>query len=131
MINFLTHPFDDFRITVVSNLLMVIMIYTPSIPPGYAGMVSSPNGILIPIMACRVFRNTRRKAMGTKQISTDNMMTTKARAAAATGPSLPVFYNTTEVSMERSMNESNSLATSLRRDSGEIKVVDEFKVTEV
>ncbi|KAJ7626985.1 aspartic peptidase domain-containing protein [Roridomyces roridus] len=46
------------RVTVVSNLVTLCMVYIPSISPIYHGMLSVPNIALSSIMACRVYRNT-------------------------------------------------------------------------
>ncbi|KAK7008320.1 hypothetical protein R3P38DRAFT_2399659, partial [Favolaschia claudopus] len=48
-----------YLITVLSNALMILMLYAPGIPPIYRGMLSIPNMALTNILACRVYRNVR------------------------------------------------------------------------
>ncbi|KAF8898046.1 hypothetical protein CPB84DRAFT_1681667 [Gymnopilus junonius] len=45
--------------TVTTSLLTVIMLYIPSVPVTYQTMFTVPNIVLMNIMACRVFRNTK------------------------------------------------------------------------
>lgn len=42
-----------------TSLLTVIMLYVPSVPVTYQTMFTVPNIVLMNIMACRVFRNTK------------------------------------------------------------------------
>lgn len=46
-------------ITVGSNILTLVMILTPSVPPVYHAMFTVPNVALMNAMACLVFRNIR------------------------------------------------------------------------
>ncbi|KAF8912001.1 hypothetical protein CPB84DRAFT_1820711 [Gymnopilus junonius] len=45
--------------TVVFSLLTVIMLYIPGLPGAYRTMFTVPNLVVMNIMACRVFRNTK------------------------------------------------------------------------
>ncbi|KDR72732.1 hypothetical protein GALMADRAFT_228998 [Galerina marginata CBS 339.88] len=45
--------------TVISGLLTLIMQFIPSVPAAYQTMFVAPNAVLMNVMACRVFRNTK------------------------------------------------------------------------
>lgn len=50
---------DNYRITVSGNLLTMIMILTPSVPPVYHAMFTIPNVAIENAMACKVFRDIK------------------------------------------------------------------------
>lgn len=45
------------RIVVLANISAAMLLYIPSVPPLYRGLLILPNVTLTSVMACRVYRN--------------------------------------------------------------------------
>ncbi|KAF9471347.1 hypothetical protein BDN70DRAFT_888251 [Pholiota conissans] len=63
-----------YLISLISNLVTVIMVFDTSVPVPMRSMCATPNIVLTNIMACRVYRNTRRGFIRESEISTTSMM---------------------------------------------------------
>ncbi|KAJ6593140.1 hypothetical protein B0H19DRAFT_1010477 [Mycena capillaripes] len=48
-----------YMMTIITNVLMISMVYAPGVSPIYRGVISIPNMALTSIMACRVYRNAK------------------------------------------------------------------------
>ncbi|KAF8154826.1 hypothetical protein B0H34DRAFT_718046 [Crassisporium funariophilum] len=70
--------------TVTTSLMTVIMLYIDSVPIAYRTMFTVPNIMLMNVMACRVFRNTKFGLFRETAISTSKMMSRDD----VTGPSV-------------------------------------------
>lgn len=65
-----TNLLFNFRITLISNLVTVIMVFDTSVPIPMRSMCATPNIVLTNIMACRVYRRTRAGLFRESEIST-------------------------------------------------------------
>ncbi|KDR73143.1 hypothetical protein GALMADRAFT_72738 [Galerina marginata CBS 339.88] len=72
--------------TVSTSLLTVIMLYVSSVPIAYRTMFTVPNIMLMNIMACRVFRNTKFGLFRENTISTSKMRSKDDRTTASIIP---------------------------------------------
>jgi hypothetical protein len=61
------------RITLISNLVTVVMVFDTSVPIPMRSMCATPNIVLTNIMACRVYRRTKAGLFRESEISTTNM----------------------------------------------------------
>ena len=58
------------RITLISNLVTVIMVFDTSVPVPMRSMCATPNIVLVNIMACQVYRRTPAGLFRETEIST-------------------------------------------------------------
>lgn len=58
-----------------TSIMTVIMLYISAVPVAYRTMFTVPNIVLMNIMACRVFRNTKFGHFRESEISTNGMST--------------------------------------------------------
>ncbi|KAF8199025.1 hypothetical protein BJ912DRAFT_845137, partial [Pholiota molesta] len=62
-----------YLLTMISNLVAVIMLFSTHIPIPMRSMFATPSLVLTNIMACRVYRNTKFGLVRESEISTSNM----------------------------------------------------------
>ncbi|KAF9563106.1 hypothetical protein CPC08DRAFT_686956 [Agrocybe pediades] len=69
--------------TVTTNLMTVIMLFVKSVPVTYRTMFTVPNIMLMNVMACRVFRNTKFGLFRESSFSTTDFKSTSPEAKFA------------------------------------------------
>ncbi|KAF9471409.1 hypothetical protein BDN70DRAFT_869212 [Pholiota conissans] len=93
-----------YLISLISNLVTVVMVFDTSIPITLRSMGATTNIVLTNIMACRVYRNTRRGMIRENEISTTSMIA--FRKSKPLSVSLPPFtaHNKPSPAVEVSYN---------------------------
>ena len=81
------------RITLISNLVTVIMVFDTSVPIPLRSMCATPNLVLTNIMACRVYRRTRAGIFREVEVSTT------ALSDKIHKPNIPIAFYTTNTTV--------------------------------
>lgn len=92
-----------YLVTVCSNLLAVVMVYMP-VPIVYRTVFSCPNTVLMNIMACRVYRNTKFGLYKNSVALSTSRYTSEDRS----GPTIPLAFRNVAYSSKESHTRPSS-----------------------